>query len=128
MFGSTALASAPNPKQGSPTTVVASGPPAIVNSAPNNNLLGVQKVKSIASSGKTSIVSLPNIKPLVDSANFSRLSAQGIISLFILILILDMVIIERKKLIRFVGHNLDHVLFLSVILLIIIILVRGAII
>jgi hypothetical protein len=66
-------------------------------------------------------------KPLVNGATFSVLSARVVVSLFIFVLILDMVIIERKKILRFVGHNLDHVIFLSVLLLIIFVLAKGAI-
>lgn len=66
-------------------------------------------------------------KPLVNGVSFSILSARIVISLFIFVLILDMIIIERKRIVRFVGHNLDHVLFLSLLLLIIVILARGVI-
>jgi hypothetical protein len=42
-------------------------------------------------------------------------------------LILDMIVIERKKVVRLVGHNMDHVLFLTLIMLLITLIVRGAI-
>lgn len=69
-----------------------------------------------------------NNKPLIDSATFSTFSAQAILSLFILILVLDMMVIERRKIVRFVGHNLDHVLFLGLIFVLLLILAKGVII
>lgn len=36
---------------------------------------------------------------------------------FIVILLIDMIYIERKNIVRFVGHNLDHVFFLMVVLI-----------
>ena len=38
--------------------------------------------------------------------------------MFISLLVLDIIIIERKKIQRIHGHTLDHVLYLSVILII----------
>jgi len=78
--------------------------------------------------GNPGLLGVSVIKPLIDSHAFVSLSAGAILSLFIFVLILDMVIIERKKIVRFVGHNLDHVLFLGVMFVIVIILLRGAII
>jgi hypothetical protein len=46
-----------------------------------------------------------------------------IASILILVFIVDMIVIERKKIVRFVSHNTDHILFLAAILLIIIILI-----
>ena len=48
-----------------------------------------------------------------------------IIISFIAILIIDMFIINRKNIARFVGHNLDHVLFLVVVLIMITLLGSG---
>ncbi len=36
---------------------------------------------------------------------------------FISVLLLDLVLIERKKIVRFVGHNLDHAIFLFAIVI-----------
>lgn len=48
-----------------------------------------------------------------------------IIISFIVILLVDMLIINRKNIARFVGHNMDHVLFLVVVLIMITILGTG---
>jgi len=39
-----------------------------------------------------------------------------IILIFIFVLLLDMIIIEKKKVMRFVGHNADHILYLMLIM------------
>lgn len=54
-----------------------------------------------------------NKAPVVDSLFISRNMGVGIILLFIIVFVIDMIIIERKKIIRFVGHNIDHIIFLT---------------
>ncbi|PIR80324.1 MAG: hypothetical protein COU25_00870 [Candidatus Levybacteria bacterium CG10_big_fil_rev_8_21_14_0_10_35_13] len=68
------------------------------------------------------------IEPIVNGAVFSKDLTRSITSVFIFVLILDMVIIERKKILRFVGHNLDHVLFMGLILGAIFIIMKGSVI
>lgn len=107
-----------------PTTVVIISPtPVEIN---KNETLGIKNDVS----KKTNIVSYnPSLnKALVNGASFTSLSAKTILSIFIFVLILDMVLIERKKVVRFVGHNLDHIFLFSLILIMIIIISRGAII
>jgi uncharacterized protein YkwD len=48
-----------------------------------------------------------------------------IIISFIAILLVDMIIINRKNIARFVGHNMDHVLFLVVVLIMVTLLGTG---
>lgn len=141
-LGSTNLAPAPIAKQiDKPATVevptqsppaataVPKAPVAVVTTAPSFDTLGAQKSDSVIKAKTIAAVnSLPKIKPLINSMTLSLMSARLILSLFIFVLILDMLVIERKKIIRFVGHNLDHALFLSLMLIIIVILTRGAII
>ena len=66
-----------------------------------------------------------NNKPLINSAVFTSNLAKGVAGLFILVLILDMLVIERRKIVRFVGHNLDHIIYLSFILVLLFLLARG---
>lgn len=66
-------------------------------------------------------------KPLVDSKLLSWNVSTIVLSLFIFTLILDMIVIERKKIVRLVGHNVDHIVFLVVIFLFITIFIRGVI-
>ncbi len=44
---------------------------------------------------------------------------------FIGVLLIDLIIVKRKNLVRFVGHNVDHVFFLIAILIFVTILGRG---
>lgn len=128
MLGSTYLASPPVAKDiEKPVTVaVATGSPAIVNTT-NTTTLGEQKISQLGEIKKTTISSLSQIKPLINSQTLSLVSARLILSLFIFVLILDMLVIERKKIVRFVGHNLDHMFFFSLMLLIIIIIAKGSV-
>lgn len=72
--------------------------------------------------------SLPQIKPLVNSETLSLTSIRLIMFMFMFAFILDMIIVERKKVVRFVGHNLDHLFLFSLILLVIIVLAKGVVI
>lgn len=72
------------------------------------------------------VASLTN-KPLFDSKSTSRNIAIGVLIVFIIILILDLIIIERKKITRRVSHNLDHIIFLTALLLAAIIIGVGSI-
>lgn len=66
--------------------------------------------------------------PLINSVSLSKNLALGIIFVFLIVLILDMFVVERRKITRFVGHNLDHIFYFTLILLIVIIIARGLII
>ena len=67
-------------------------------------------------------------KPLVNSIDFTSDASRGILVFFTGVFAVDMVLVERKKIIRFVGHNLDHILFLLSILGILAVISRGVII
>ncbi len=109
-----------------PTEVaVASGSPVAVAKI-ETETLGAKKGESIKPN-EIAVNSLPKIKPLINSQVLSQISLRVILSMFIAVFLLDMLIIERKKIFRFVGHNLDHVFFFSLMLLIVIILAKGAI-
>lgn len=71
--------------------------------------------------------SLPQIKPLVNSETLSFTSIRLIMFMFMFAFILDMIIVERKKVVRFVGHNLDHLFLFSLIILVIMVLAKGVV-
>ncbi len=131
MFGSTNFATenvATKQIQQPAQVAVASSSPTTVQgtNGSSSGTLADQKTNSAPSSNLAS--SLPaNQKTLVNGLTFSSASARVIISLFIFVLIMDMIIIERKKIVRFVGHNLDHVIFFSILFIAILILGGGAI-
>jgi hypothetical protein len=120
MLGSTSLAgSAPVNNQTPPSVAV--GSPTVKNTQPAPVQTPVAKVNK-------NLLGVSIIKPLINSHTFVSLSAGAILSLFIFVLLLDMLLVERKKIVRFVGHNLDHILFLGVIFVIVVILLKGSII
>lgn len=99
------------------------------------NKTGVIPEKQLAKSAQPAINSQASSKllslqkqPLFDSRSLFQNTALMLVSLFILVLILDMVIVGRRKIVRLVGHNLDHIFFLSTILLILLMIGRGVII
>lgn len=98
MFGSTTL----SPQNGSETAVV---PPA----------------------SSQNLVLSKSENPIINSVTLSKDLAMGVIFVFLAVLFLDMFVIERKKITRFVGHNLDHILYFTVILLVVFIIARGLI-
>lgn len=52
-------------------------------------------------------------KPLIDSKVLTRNMVISIVTFLILVFALDMVVIYRKRLARFVGHNVDHIILLG---------------
>lgn len=66
-------------------------------------------------------------KPLIDTKTTTNNLARLILGGFIMVLMIDYAYIERKQIGRIVGHNLDHIIFLAVILLAIMIIGGGAI-
>jgi len=127
MLGSTNLGAPVAAKSNNPPTVVV-GSPATQNPVNAKAPIAPIGTVPIVKTGNTSLLGVSVIKPLINSHSLAFLSASTILSLFILVLILDMAIIERKKIVRFVGHNLDHVIFLGVMFIIVVILLKGAII
>jgi hypothetical protein len=55
-------------------------------------------------------------KPLIGISSLSSNIYYVFILVFIFALVLDMIIIEKKKVMRFVGHNIDHILYLILVL------------
>jgi hypothetical protein len=130
MLGSTNLAPVASELKKPEAIAIASGSPAV--NATTANAPSVPKPQNTASLASTSQLlganSLPVIQPLINSQTLSLTLANVILFTFIFVLILDMIVIERRKIIRFVGHNLDHVFFFSLMLIIVLILAKGTII
>jgi hypothetical protein len=135
MLGSTNMATVAKTQQ--PEAAIANGSPIVKLAVVNTPI--VPKVEPTAAPTAAPIVapaaqeslgvnSLSIIKPLINSQTFSLNLTLLVLLGFIMILILDMVIIERRKIVRFVGHNLDHVIFFSLIIVIILVLIKGVII
>lgn len=65
--------------------------------------------------------------PIVDVGLVSWYIGVGTLSIFILVLFVDALFIERKKIVRFVGHNVDHIIFLSFVLVFVLLIKQGVI-
>lgn len=64
-------------------------------------------------------------QPLIDKNNFTKNIIIIVLVVLITVLTIDAIIIEKKKIIRVVSHNLDHIIYLIIILLTILIIGRG---
>lgn len=71
-----------------------------------------------------SVASVAN-RPLFDSKSLTKNIALGVLVLFLIVLIVDAIIVERKSIARIVAHNADHILFLLIIVLVVIIIGKG---
>jgi uncharacterized protein YkwD len=78
---------------------------------------------------KGSLAVLPSIEKQSFIDNFFAAKTIGlfVVVLFISVLISDLIIVKRKKLIRLVGHNLDHIFYLSTIVIFILLVTKGGI-
>lgn len=97
-----------------------------------NMAIARNKTAEIATASDTN-VSVKNVtsmdrQPLINSLSFASNIYVTIILIFIFALLLDMIIIEKKKVMRFVGHNADHILYLMLIMALVGILSKGVII
>ncbi|HSW88030.1 MAG TPA: CAP domain-containing protein [Candidatus Saccharimonadales bacterium] len=82
--------------------------------------------KTLGTASTAPSVAIKN-NPMIDTRSLTKTIALGILSLFILIFLVDLMIIKRKKIVRFVGHNLDHIMFLATIGVVILMLHLGVI-
>lgn len=97
---------------------------------PENNMISTASSGynlNIAGSKSQLANTFVNFKPLIDSKDFSLNISMLLLLVFIFILILDMIIAERRKIVRLVGHNIDHIFFLISILLVLVIFAKGII-
>lgn len=63
----------------------------------------------------------------IDSFSLTRSIGIFTLAFIIFVLIFDIVIVKRRNIVRLVGHNLDHILFLSAILILIIVIQQGVV-
>ncbi|MDE2589434.1 MAG: hypothetical protein KGL95_07190 [Patescibacteria group bacterium] len=86
--------------------------------------------KAVAAAGTNTQVQYQAVttNPIINRFAFAKDITQFLIVLFIVIFILDFILIERRQIARLVGHNLDHILFLTAILIIIGLLSAGSLI
>lgn len=88
-----------------------------------SDLTGEAVTVTMPQSGVASVQS----QPLVDLGIFTKVSSTLILSLLIGVLLLDLVIIERRNIVRILSHNLDHTIFLGIIIIVIMIVGKGVV-
>ncbi len=66
-------------------------------------------------------------EPIINKDNATKNIALVVAIFFIFLFIVDLIITERRKIIRFVSHSADHIIFLTVIIIAIILYSRGLI-
>ncbi|HVZ12347.1 MAG TPA: CAP domain-containing protein [Patescibacteria group bacterium] len=98
-------------------------------SAPN---VSVAPQVHIASAPQVNGSSVPNGKviesrPLIDSKSASKATTTVVLSLICFALIMDLLIIERKKIPRIVGHNIDHIILIALFMLFMVLKTSGVI-
>lgn len=66
-------------------------------------------------------------QPLINSTSLQRNIAITTLLLLLLTLILDVIVVRRNRISRLLSHNIDHIIFLSVLLIIAVLVSRGGI-
>lgn len=125
------FAVSPGSLTGSETVLVAQefgsqyvpGKESIADSAPKQIVV---RSKTGAPRLATTVAAATN-KPLIDSKSTSFNFSVILLGVFIIVLAIDAIFIERKRISRIVAHNLDHIIFLIILLLAVIIIGGGTI-
>jgi len=65
--------------------------------------------------------------PLISKPDAQKNIAIVVVGIIIGLLVVDIVVTRRKKVVRILSHNLDHIIFFGMLLLIILLLTRGGI-
>lgn len=105
----------------------------IVEELGNLNMpIAGSKIQEVATASDTNIshknVVSVNREPLINSLSLGSNIYVVVLIIFIFALLLDMIIIEKKKVMRFIGHNADHILYFILILALVGLLGKGVII
>lgn len=73
------------------------------------------------------IVAAAASQPLVNTKSMTTNISIALVSLVLVVLVIDLWVVEKRKIIRAVAHNADHIIFLSIILAAVIFYSRGII-
>ncbi len=65
--------------------------------------------------------------PLINTKPFGQNIVSILLILFILVLAGDIIIVKRRNIVRIVSHNLDHIIYFTIIFIALLIIARGAI-
>lgn len=88
-----------------PQKVAEAQTPVVVDSSPHGQVASLHK---------------EGIRPIVDSQVATKSVVSVFLAFIIVVLLLDILIVEKRKIPRLVGHNLDHIILLTIFLLFII--------
>jgi uncharacterized protein YkwD len=94
------------------------------NVTPTNIPPEVTQILTQLPKAHSEVAALTN-QPLVDSKSVTKRIGFFILFLLIGVLVIDAIIIEKKKIVRLVAHNADHIIFLVSIIIAILIIGRG---
>lgn len=83
--------------------------------------------EEIRQSVRQSEVASIQSQPFIDVNIFSKTSSLLILSVLLGLLILDIIIIQRRSIVRILSHNIDHVIFLCVVAVVILVLQNGTV-
>lgn len=129
MFGSTGRQVAQEPEE----TTVAVNPQVF---APENEVAAISPTvfpTQAPSEESVALVQEPLVmgndsvinKPAISSTVFSKSVIISFMVILLIVFVLDLVIIERKKVPRIVGHNLDHIMLIALFILFILLFKTG---
>lgn len=77
--------------------------------------------------GQQNVMSAVLNKSIINSDVITQNISLVILGVFIFTFIIDMLIVKRRKIIRVVGHNTDHMLFLGALIICILLIGKGVI-
>lgn len=96
---------------------------------------GGKNIASTPSNSTTQTTSLPSSSvaalssgPLIDIRTLSSSIYVGAMVMFIIVLGLDMLVVEKRKIVRISGHNMDHILFFLTFILAGFLIIKGVVI
>ena len=99
--------------------------PKVQDIAPAKNVNPpVQKVQAV----REQPVEAVRKQPVISTSTLSSNIYYVFTIVFIAALFVDMIVIEKKKVMRFVGHNMDHILYLLLVLVLIGVWSKGVVI
>jgi uncharacterized protein YkwD len=75
------------------------------------------KAASTVNTYPAGIAGLRINNPLLDSVSVSKIGLFAVFAILCLAFIIDFIMLERKNVARFIGHNLDHIILIGIFLL-----------
>jgi hypothetical protein len=125
MFGSQNMQEAQAQTPSSTANFVLAPSPSIVVEAP---VVSVSPTEGENITPPQEQVAAVSQQPLINSVMFSKNLTTLVLLVLLVVLVLDILYMRRKQVTRLVAHNLDHILFLGMILLLILFVISKGVI